>query len=284
MDKEYIELITIKDKQKVLLYLFNVFHTICDHYNLIYNSFGGTMLGAVRHSGFIPWDDDIDVTMPRDDYNKFIYIVNKKYAEKYNIFTPEDSNYIYPYSKFGLANSVQIENVVKFPFNKLSINMDIFPVDGYPSNENEIDEYNGYEENIILCTYKLNPRTFIKHPKKLIRLIRSRLHGYKYYLKKQISLFSKNKIDNCDYLICQGAGWGRKGKILKDVYFDRQLYNFETIKVWGIKNYDEQMKSLYGDYMTLPPITERVSPHNDSVYIKKKIFDKIVKWYDDNII
>ena len=106
MDKCNIEIKNLKERQKILIRILGIFHNICEENNLIYNIFGGTMLGAVRHKGIIPWDDDIDVTMPRQDYNRFIDLIREKYKGKFVIHSYPDKNYIYPYAKFGLVGTV----------------------------------------------------------------------------------------------------------------------------------------------------------------------------------
>lgn len=272
MTKEYIEIKNIKEKQRILLFLFKKFHKICEENGLVYNAFGGTMLGAIRHKGFIPWDDDIDVTMPREDYNKLIDVVKNNGGEELVIHCYPDDNYIYPYAKLGLSQTIQFENLVKKPYDELTINIDIFPVDGCPTNESEIDKYNSCESNIILCTYKVKSRT----PKLLLKKWYSKLRGYKFFVNKQIELASKNTIHQSSNVICNGAGWGRKGIVDKNIYYDRILYNFEDTQIWGVKDYDDHMKRLYGDYMKWPPVEKRVSPHDDNAYIKKSLLDEIM--------
>lgn len=87
------------DLQKVLLKTFKAFSALCDEYNLRYYAAFGTALGAVRHQGFIPWDDDIDVYMPRQDYNKFIAL-RDKIEEAYSIIDLRDTGYFMYFAKF----------------------------------------------------------------------------------------------------------------------------------------------------------------------------------------
>ena len=110
---DYIEITDTRQKQTLLIKLLEQFHELCEVNGLVYNIFGGTMLGAVRHHGIIPWDDDIDVTMPRKDYIQFIALVKNKYSNKFNIHVYPDKGYIYPYAKFGMKDTVLYENEVK---------------------------------------------------------------------------------------------------------------------------------------------------------------------------
>ena len=192
--ERYIKITDIKDKQMLLLEMLGDFHDICEKNGLIYNVFGGTLLGAVRHKGFIPWDDDVDVTMPREDYNKFVEIIRSGCTEKYCVHAFPDDNYIYPYAKFGFLDSFLFENEVSSPYNGLTFNMDIFPVDGYPVNEEDIDEYDVCEQYIIAGTYKFNLYKSVKDPIYIFRRIIAKHNGYKYYVAKQINIFSKYKI------------------------------------------------------------------------------------------
>lgn len=276
MKEKYIEITDLKIRQKLLLELLRQFHNICEEQGLIYNIFGGTMLGAVRHSGFIPWDDDIDVTMPRPDYEKFIKLINEKYSNEFDLYAYPKENYIYPYAKLGMKGTILYENAVKKKFNRLSLNIDIFPNDGYPEDESIFDVYNEYEKNIILCTYELKVP---KNPLKFLLFewnkIKARTKGAEYYIKEQIQLITKRTVEESEYIICQGAGWGKKGKLLKNIYFDRQLYDFDGQKVWGIKDYHEHLTRLYGDYRTPPPKEKQCAPHESTLYILETIYKQI---------
>jgi len=281
MKNDYIKIDDIKQKQKLLLYILKNFHDICEKNGLVYNIFGGTMLGAVRHGGIIPWDDDIDVTMPRDDYERFIQVVKEQYQKDFMIHSIEDKNYIYPYAKFGMKKTLLTENVVRDKYNKLTVNIDVFPNDNYPLDISLFKQYEEYERNIIKCAYNTDimPKKWWKKPFAVFKYIERflvRIRGVYYYLEKQERLFKEAKSDE-KYILCQGAGWGEKGKLEKTVYYDRMLYSFNDLKVWGIKNYDKHLSSLYGDYMTPPPEEKRICPHSNSFLIEKEIYDKVFK-------
>ena len=281
MKNDYIKVDDITKKQKLLLYILKNFHDICEENGLVYNIFGGTMLGAVRHGGIIPWDDDVDVTMPRDDYERFIQIVKEQYHRDFVIHSIKDKNYIYPFAKFGMKKTLLTESIVRDKYNKLTVNIDVFPNDNYPLDISLFKQYEEYERKIIKCAYNIDimPKKWWKKPLVIFKYIERllvRIRGVYYYLEKQERLFKEAKNDD-KYILCQGAGWGEKGKLEKAVYYDRMLYSFNDLKVWGIKNYDKHLSSLYGDYMTPPPEEKRICPHSNSFLIEKEIYDKVFK-------
>lgn len=277
INENYLEIHSIEVKQRLLLELMRRFHSLCEENQLVYNIFGGTMLGAVRHGGFIPWDDDIDVTMPRQDYEKMIVLVREMYTDSLVVHTYPDKNYIYPYAKIGLRGTILHENCLKSKYSQLTLSIDVFPNDGYPSDLSVFEKYNALEQKIILCTYRnqiigsVLGRTW-RIAKRCVLTIR----GVERLVKQQIDLLSKYPLEGNEYMLCQGAGWGEKGKLKKSLYYDRKLYNFEGIQVWGTRDYHDFLTALYGNYMELPPEEKRVETHGAKLYVDKDLYDCII--------
>lgn len=275
--ENYIEVHSLEVKQRLLLELMRRFHTLCEENHLVYNIFGGTMLGAVRHGGFIPWDDDIDVTMPRPDYEKMVALVREKYSDSLTLHAYPDKNYIYPYAKIGMKGTVLRESYVKRRYNQLSLNIDVFPNDGYPGDTSVLKKYEALERAIILCTYRNQIVGSI--PRRVWRIAKRSVFaviGVDHLVKRQIDLLSKYPLDGNEYMLCQGAGWGEKGKLKKDLYYERRLYDFDGIQVWGIRDYHDHLTMLYGNYMELPPEEKRIGSHDSELYVDKDLYDCII--------
>lgn len=281
IDKErYQEITDLRDIQVLIKHCFKLFHIVCEKNHLIYNMFGGTMLGAVRHGDIIPWDDDIDVTMPREDYDKlesvladhpYLYVRNYK-----------DKGYAYPYKKVCLKGSVLLESMLEKRYRKIAAYIDVFPADGYPENdievENKLIELRMKRVGKVACVRV--PRVWWKRLLFPLKVVLRKLPFLFVDLKKNLQaeneLLSRTKAADSEFLLLHGANWGRRGKISKIVYYDRVLYPFGDFEVYGIREYDEHLINLYGDYLTLPPEEERVSDHDYRLFAEKSLLEEIL--------
>lgn len=128
-----VRILTEKETKRELLNMLIVFSNLCYKNNLKFYLAGGTLLGAIRHKGFIPWDDDIDVCMSRNDYEK-LKLIKEKINDVYAISEPKN----YPFLKF-----VNLSSIVDSKFNdsEKHLWLDIMPVDGLPENIEEVEKY-----------------------------------------------------------------------------------------------------------------------------------------------
>ncbi|MEY8675637.1 LicD family protein [Thomasclavelia cocleata] len=132
--------ISSQDIQSLELNILKAFKNFAQENNIIYYLCGGTLLGAICHKGFIPWDDDIDICIPRNSYDKLIELVKEdRYIENtsYKFCLPLDDNYIYPYIKVVDTNTIVYEKDIKKEYC-LGVWIDIFPLDEFPKTSPEI--------------------------------------------------------------------------------------------------------------------------------------------------
>lgn len=274
-DSEIREVKELCEIQSLLYNLLAAFHKVCEDNGLYYVVFGGTMLGAVRHQAMIPWDDDVDVCMPRDDYEKLCRIVND--SEQYVIKNYPQDGYAYDYAKFCMKDSCLVETEMRKKLSMLKLYIDVFPVDGYPPQEEEkehfrkLKAYNNARSNAVKKA--VPSKTWWKKPYAVVKFIKYlpyRLIGYKYFTGKAVEERQRYDLKTSQYVAMQGAGWNERGKLEKEILYQRKLYAFGPIQVWGIADYHKHLTRLYGDYMTPPPVDKRTSNHTYKLYIKKE--------------
>lgn len=253
----------------MLTEMMECFHDFCVENDLCYYVAGGTMLGAMRHQGFIPWDDDIDVIMPRKDYNRLaVLLKNKKINDRYILETPETEakDYYYPFSKIYDTKTTLIENTKYKP--KRGIYLDIFPLDGFGQTAEEsrknykkieitfnllLSKVGGvrkgrkFYKNLAVCLFRIIPL----NPKKILNK-----------LVEQCSLYDFNE---CAYGGNPVGAWRFKEIMPTNIMGKPKLYKFENIYVFGAENADAYLTHLYGDWRQLPPEEKRISHHD---YIK----------------
>ena len=259
--------------QECQLEILKAFIEVCQKNNLTYYLVGGTALGAVRHKGFIPWDDDIDVGMPRKDYDKFITL-QKDFKDPYFIQTYQtDDNYIYNYAKVRNSNTTFIENFFVDTRINHGVWIDVFPLDGFSTTYTDPKKFkhkvnSTWHQVWMMFPYclkrKVHLKTFWKDiPLNLIALLFSPLN-YNHYRNKHID----KKVTKLNYedSVQVGNFFGTnptKEAMPKEIFEEGSHGTFEGIDVVLPKDPDKYLTLLFGDYMKLPPKEKQVGHHHD---------------------
>lgn len=239
----------LKKLHEVQLDMLKDVHNFCAENNITYFLIGGTLLGAVRHKGFIPWDDDIDIAMPRGDYDKFIKTFQAAFTEKYFLQTVyTDKAYGRDFAKIRKNNTVFLEEVDAHVSERHhGIFLDVFVLEERPQKPSWWQNIK-WRLSATIDSYLVCKRGKIKISlnKKILGIF-----SEKYLAKKRDSL-RKGK---GDFYYIPFVGNKEKEK------YSPVLMEFEGENRFVPAGYDEILSSQYGDYMTLPPVEKRVT-HN----------------------
>ena len=237
------------------------FDRFCNKHNLRYCLGYGTLLGAIRHHGFIPWDNDVDVVMPRPDYEKFRELtVLQPIAE--HITTLDYKHYdTFPFLKI-VDNRTSLREQFLRNDDNLGIYVDIFPLDGIPDDEEKVNtlfaKSKEYSKKYVLASYRFNTGAT-----PTIKLIKNLLYPISLIMPKRKIC---EKLDNlCQEYIYDTSEnvvnivWDESFPIYKREWFDKLIkVKFESYEFFAPEKYDEVLSVKYGNYMQLPPEEDRV--------------------------
>lgn len=282
--------IDIRDVQQIELEILIEFDRICKFYSIPYQLFGGTLLGAIRHKGFIPWDDDIDVCMLRKDYEYFLSVYKNVLSNQFFLQTCyTDKTSIVQFAKIRRKETIFKTGKDLESSENVGIYIDIFPMD----NIKPSSFLGKMQPKIFSFFYALSSSTninrVIRSRKGIIRITRKMF----YYLskiipkkvfddqaQKALKLFDNSYTEYVSHL-SNGASKKRYYKFMRKAkdFNNNILHTFEGHMFPIPKNYDEVLKRIYGDYMTLPPKEEQYPHHGVEEIIfyptyKKSILEK----------
>ena len=258
--------IGLEEIKKIELDILKYIDQVCKEKNLRYFLCGGTLLGAIRHKGFIPWDDDIDIMMPRSDYDLFVKFL-KNSSGKYRILTTEQKDYYYNFSKVVDSETLLNEYNYK-PIDDMGVYVDVFPLEGMPL---DIEERVKHFNKLHKLRKRINSFSMLK-PKLRRNLFAYLKRSYLYKKNQKLDLLKFQReyenlakhynYDESEYVYASGGAYGKKDIFLRELFLNSIEIEFEGTTFIVPQCYDEYLKQLYGDYMQLPPIEKRISNHN----------------------
>lgn len=263
--------LTLQELKGIELEILKMFDTFCREKNIRYFLGFGTLLGAIRYKKFIPWDDDVDVLVPREDYDKLLSLFRDN--EKYHLYAFEkDRKYHFPFAKLCDMTTIKEETIYPNKGVKLGVEIDIFPLDAFDKNLKEAKK----ETNRIFKNMLWLGRTKARKPlannllKRIvwrIIMIFVNILGGEYFVKKIIKESNKPKQKGSSYL---GAKvwciWGERGIIPAEVFSDTVEVEFEGQMFPAPIGWDKYLTCLYGDYLPEPPKEKQKTHHAFKAY------------------
>ena len=268
--------ISLQEQKQIMMNLLLEFTTFCDDHHLTYFLTGGTLLGAIRHKGFIPWDDDIDVGMPRSDYEKFVQLYNsEKKNENYDFYCLENYEDIYVPSGKLVDNRTVLEEAVESDI-MMGIYIDIFPLDNVG---NTLEEAKAIFQETIQIRQKIDVQNWkiIKerawYKNVIIYIIKlfspkGKRKELLHHLDEVCRKYESDNMTNYVGFIC-AAHNGEKEILKKEWFEEYKLTPFEEYEFKVPVHYDEILTGFYNEnYMELPPENKRKSHHMYKAYYK----------------
>ncbi len=257
--------ISLEERKQIQLEMLEEIHAFCKSHEIRYSLAYGTLIGAIRHKGFIPWDDDVDIMMPLPDMLRFKKEFQSTKLKYLDVDT--EKHYEYGFSRIGY-NATFCKTGM---FGKsYGVNIDLYPIISLPENEEIRNDF--FTKASKLINVRLS---YIKLRSRIMKILPvNTIPGYDQSIRKfrdfilypgiqygSSSLFfvvagplNKEEIELCTYH--------------KDLFTDIIEVNFENLKLYAVSCYDEFLTHYYGDYMTPPPIEQRVPYHGGHYYWK----------------
>ena len=271
---------TREESRQIQIDMLDALAAFCDANGLRYFLSGGTLIGAIRHKGFIPWDDDIDVNMPRPDCER-LYKLTGGRLNDYVIAGPDMDGFSRCCGFYRMYNfNIVIENFMSGTTRKNPIYhpifIDIFPIEGLPDSEVQTK----WHYCKIVALRKMQRSSSLKHLEAknifahlfhIISAVPAKLIGYRRWSRMIQRVANKYSFEQQKYVgVMTAPVHTTNEKVIKDDYMRTQEVLFEGKYYHAPGNYDVYLRQLYGEYLTMPPVEKQRSHHEFLFYWREK--------------
>lgn len=262
--------VTLAEHQQILYDILYCVDDFCRQHHIRYFLVGGSLLGAVRHRGIIPWDDDIDIGMERSEYERFIKMFQEETPDGYELHTIDNTKgYYCPFIKLAKTGTLQTEPTLIVPEEGIGINIDIFPQDGILGETREDAEqyYFRFRQRLQTILW------WMVVPYAQLNTLREKFRAFRYRLQYRnpnrfrtiIEESKRYDISQSKYFGCLVNGLYGKGEVRET----SSLRNFTMMQFGSrmlpvVQDWHQYLTGLYGDYMQLPPVESRHRHSSDS--------------------
>jgi lipopolysaccharide cholinephosphotransferase len=279
MNSAKLKELTEEELKSTELQILTEVDLICRSHNIRYSIIGGTLLGAVRHQGFIPWDDDIDVVMPRPDFDRFVtYCMSNE--------TPFDLKCIQTDSSYGSLHAkacdkktILVDKNVGSRWDcHFGVFIDIFPLDGLGDTLEEARKTfrkTTFKRELLVAAnwkryFRSHTHSAVYEPIRLFMYLISRTVSNKKLILSLESEFRKKNFNKVKYCAPMSGSYREKEILPTSLHDNYTLLKFENKEFYAISDYDKYLSSVYGNYMELPPVEKRVSHHTFNAYWRER--------------
>lgn len=269
---------TLKDVQKVSLDILKDIHRFCVENGIKYTLFGGTLIGAARHKGFIPWDDDVDIAMPRPEYEKFVKTYESQHGYKLFCRERQGKNIFLAYARVcEMEKTIVDDSVYPWTSEDKGVWVDVFPLDGAPSDYKVAKQRFEKIYKIWMYTVKMrgahvpisSERSVLGKMKLLAKRTLFPMNTKAW--DKHIKMCKEIPFENAqNYSQYSFLGFGMREYYKTSAFEKYELLPFEDGMFYVQQDYDGALRSKYGDYMQFPPLEDRCPGHPGNRYCWKE--------------
>lgn len=267
--------ISLEELQQRLTNMMFELHTFLEEQQIEYFLWAGTMLGAVRHKGFIPWDDDLDIGMTRENFRKLLAVADKL-PEPYKLRFPglkgTNSNYPYLYAKLEDTSTLLIEEDIKHLQVQSGMYIDIFVFDGFPENKilGKLHTFRFMYWMQIRMLLLMDPGKSRNKGKQILIQWARKHYSLQQVLERAMIISQRYSLEKMKLITNYSGVYDEMNVILKkEDVVGGEYYLFGKHEFRGLKNPDAVLTSVYGDYRKLPPEEERQGHHRYQLKILK---------------